>query len=206
MTEEDLHIIESYLQDRLGAAEKQAFEDRLRQDQDLRYATGQMKQSIIAIRQSVLDQKMELLKGEENSLSMQRTPPALIRPMYKWIAAAAAVILFGVFLIRPLLKEDDTIQNQYLAEHFDDYVIHETTRGNNPDPKITPEQERAYNLYRMQKFHKAIPLLETLWEEKRDTMALFYLTVSKVAIGEKGEFSQKIFIRKEYVKLISELK
>lgn len=207
MTEEDLHIIESYLHEQLDASDKLVFEERLRNEPDLRHTTGQMRASIIAIRQHALDDKIEMLRSEENKLASQDTNKARIMPLFRWVAVAAAVIFLAIFLIPGLLKDDDTIKNPYLAEHFDEqYVLHQTTRGNNPDPKISKEQERAYNLYRLQKFHKAIPYLEKLWEEKRDTMALFYLNVSKVAIGEHGEFSPEIFKEDEFAKLISELK
>ena len=186
MTEQDLHTIESYLHDRLSREEKQAFDERLKSDAEFRAHVGQVRAAIVAVRQVSLDDKLNLLQQEEQKQDAIQPSTFKITPLYRWVAVAA-VLLIGLFFLAPLFKPDDTIRNPYLAEHFDDFVLHSTTRGNNSDPKVTPEQERAYNMYRMKQFHKAIPLLEELWEEKRDTLALFYLGVSEKSLGNESK-------------------
>jgi hypothetical protein len=168
---------------------------------------GQMRATVIAIRQSALDEKLEMLKEEEKKMALQDQSAFKISPVSKWIAVAA-VLLVGVFFLFPLLKPDDTIRNPYLAEHFDNYVLHSITRGNISELKVTPEQELAYNLYSTKQFHKAMPLLEELWEEKKDTLALFYWKTSQFAVTNKLETDSGIIIlnsNKKYIELISQL-
>jgi len=185
LTEQDLHLIELYLNGRLADADKVEFDNRMRSDEEFKAMVSQVRASVIGIRQSAIDEKMALLKEEEGQLDKKDVSSFLLTPMHRWMAVAAALIAV-IIAITPLLRTDDTIKNAYLAEHFDEYILHETDRSeNNSEKKVTPEQERAYNLYAMKKFHKAMPLLEELWEEERDTLALFYLGVGKLALNEE---------------------
>lgn len=186
MTEEELHIIERYLHGEMDEAEKQAFEKKLASDPELRASVVNMRATILALGQNILDEKLEILKSEEANFSGVEAKTFRLQPVYKWVALAAVLIL-GIILIRPLFAPDDTIKNPYIAEHFDSLILHETTRGGNDGIVRTPEQELAYNAYQMQNFHRAIPLLKELWEEKRDTLALFYLRVSEKALRKKSE-------------------
>lgn len=184
MTEEELHIIERYLHGEMDEAEKQAFEKKLASDPELRASVVNMRTTVLALGQSILDEKLEILRSEEANFSGVEAKTFRLQPAYKWVALAA-VLIAGIILIRPLFAPDDTIKNTYIAEHFDTLILHETSRGGNDGIVRTPEQELAYNAYEMQNFHRAIPLLKELWEEKRDTLALFYIIVSKKAIGIK---------------------
>jgi len=207
LTEPDLHIIEAYLHDRLRPEEKADFEQKMKLDPELRALVSQMRATVIAIRQSAMDEKLDMLKEEEKKMAVLDQSSFRITPLYKWVAVAA-VLLIGLFFVFPLFKPDDTIRNPYLAEHFDDYVLHSITRGNNSDQKVTPEQELAYNLYGTKQFHKAMPLLEELWEEKGDTLALFYLGVSEKAMGNEEKSDSYFFkIRQttKFNKLIIEI-
>jgi len=207
LTELDLHIIEAYLQERLQPEEKADFEHKMKLDPELRAMVGQMRVTVIAIRQSALDEKLEMLKEEEKKMALTDQSTFKILPVYKWIAVAA-VLLVGLFFLFPLFKPDDKIRNPYLAEHFDDYVLHSITRGNISEIKVTPEQELAYNLYGTKQFHKAMPLLEELWEEKKDTLALFYWKTSQIAVTNKLVTNTEIKIlnsNKKYSALITPL-
>jgi hypothetical protein len=78
------------------------------------------------------------------------------------------------------------MQHAYLAEHFDEYVLHDVTKGVN-EPQFTEEQLEAYNLFTIQAFDKAIPSLKTLWTQEQDTLALFYLIAAYIGTGQKDE-------------------
>src|SRR5688572_6087991 len=176
-------------------------------DPGLRAMVTQMRTTVIAIRQSALEEKLNMLKEEEKKMALSDHSSFRITPLYKWVAVAA-VLLLGVLLFLPLFKPDDTIRNPYLAEHFDDYVLHSIERGNISAQEVTPEQELAYNLYSTKQFHKAMPVLEELWEEKGDTLALFYLKTSQLAVAKKLETDAGIIIltsNKKYAELISHL-
>lgn len=109
----------------------------------------------------------------------------------RWVLSIAAgialIAVAGWFLFRP---QPVAIQNQYLAMHFNEYILHDVMKSDNTPGEYTPEQLRAYNLFAIQDFEKAIPLLKEQWEEKGDTMALFYLWVSCVALGDEQQVNQ----------------
>ncbi len=198
MTEQDFHIIESYTMGTMTPQEKEAFEQRLKVDPELKVLVDQVKSSILAVRQSALDDKWSLLKEVE--IHEMKTG-AKIRPLklvMRW-AALAAIIIACAIIFRPVFFPDNTIKNKYLAEHFDEYVLHSTVRGDNSEIKVTKEQERAYNLYQIREFHKAMPLLEDLWEVERDTLALFYLITSNIAIKkEVKKYDYKLIFNNSY--------
>lgn len=204
MTEQDFNIIETYIQGRMTLQEKEAFEQRLISEPELQGMLHHLRASMVAVRQSALDDKLSLLKEIEINEMKPQVKLRSISPAYSWIAVAA-IIVAGAILLRPVLFPDNSIKNQYLAEHFDEYVLHSTVRGNNEEIKITKEQERAYNLYQIQEFHKAMPLLEDLWEEKRDTLALFYLSVSEIIVNKPDNFHFEILRKNNryYSKLIT---
>ncbi len=183
MTDQELQHIESYLFGRLGQNEKLEIESKMKSDAEFKASVVQMKSMLIAIRQSTLDEKLSILK--EEGLKYKGTAPqvVMIKPMYRWIAAAA-VLLLGVFLIRPLFEKDATIQHPYLAEHFEDFVLHEIHKGQVNQAKNV-EVLRAYNLYSIKEFKKAIPMLEKNWNMDRDTLSLFYLYVSAIGTGNE---------------------
>ncbi len=210
MTEYDLEIIETYLNGKLNAAEKTDFERRLESDPEFRSTVLQMKASIISIRQAAFDEKLAILKEEEETLQALDRTSFVIRPMYRWVAVAA-ILLAAIFLVGPLLKSNDTIDHPYLAEHFDEFIIHDTYKGSKEDARYA-EIMRGYNLFAEKEFEKAIPVLKNNWETHKDTISLFYLWVSAVGTdnsnieSEYGDEIKLISGNNKYSKYLNSLK
>ncbi|HLF62588.1 MAG TPA: hypothetical protein VI603_02495 [Saprospiraceae bacterium] len=151
-----------------------------------------------ATRLEKLQGKLEMLKEYEEEIQAkakaeleaeaEEEPKLKVVTMQnrKWILSIAAgvalLVVAGWLIFRP--QEPLAIQHAYLTEHFDDYVLHDVMKGVGSS-EYTPEQLRAYNLFAIKDFKKAIPLLKKEWEENGDTLSLFYLWVSYKAVGNK---------------------
>ena len=157
MTEHELHIIEMYLEGKLSPSETAEIVSRMEADKEFRTQVEHMRATITGIRQAVLDEKWELIKEEEKKLAAANGSEFRLTPMYRWVALAAAVIL-GIVLIRPLLKNDTSIHHPYLAEHFEEFVLHDTYKGVNDDADYL-EMTRGYNLFAEKEFDQAVPIL-----------------------------------------------
>lgn len=188
VTEHELHIIEMYLKGNLSSAETADINSRMKADKEFRTQVELIRASIIGIRQAVLDEKLELIKEEEKKMAVANDSDFRITPLYKWVAVAASLILC-MFLLQPLLKEDNSIHHQYLAEHFEEFVLHDTYKGELDDAAYL-EMTRGYNLFAEKEFDQAVPILKHSWETHQDSMSLFYLWITAFATEDTALKSQ----------------
>ena len=209
LKEQDLHIIELYLNGKLSGKETSDFEGRMKSDPEFRATVGQMRASILGIRQAVIEEKLALLKEEEAKFAEHTSSSFRITPMYRMVALAA-ILIAAVLIFRPLLKTDDGIKNIYLAEHFDEFIIHDTYKGFVED-SVYLQILRGYNLFAEQKFDKAIPILKNSWEIHNDTTSLFYLWVTAMSTDNtaiKKQYEDEIKMisgNKKYSKYLNDL-
>lgn len=158
-------------------------------DDQLKAAAKDVEMLWQATRLERLQGKLEMLKEYEREAKAEEkgNKNAKVVSMGKVrliMSVAAGVLLMvavGWYLFKP--EPPATIQHQYLAAHFEEYILYDVMMGEAP-AKATREQELAYNLFAIQDFDKAIPLLKKEWEEYGDQLSLFYLWVSYIAIGD----------------------
>lgn len=188
MTEQDTYIIERYLTGKLSAQDAKALEARFREDPVLKAEAVQMRAIMTAVRQQVMEEKKALLR-EESRQSKGRLPGLLVLPPVWRYVAIAAILVLAIFMIRPLLESDPEIQNTYLAEHFDEFIIHDTHKGAVDDTTALALQ-KGYNLFAAKKFDDAVFILEKNWEVHRDTVSLFYLWTASIAQADTLKANQ----------------
>jgi len=146
------------------------------------------------IRYSSLRGQWDKLKKEEAGMGGSALPKknggrVVGMRRYWWAVAAGVMILvFGGYYFNELNKPKYV--NQYLMDHFDEYVLHDKVRSATPVDTFDRDKEIGYDLYVLQEFEEAIPYLERRWEEKRDTLALFYLKICLKVLGQR-EFKLK---------------
>lgn len=175
----------------MTAEEMVSFEERLKEDSALNEQFEEMKIINEGIRLSVLDEKLNLLKDLENKEVSEKEETAILGGWKKWLVVAILIGILSVvwiYVLTPPPGPSEKYAEMFEEGNWDKYVKHEKLRSTTDD-KLSPKQNRAYDLYTIQAFEEAIPELEELWETQRDTLAFYYLGISYLGIGEdeKGE-------------------
>lgn len=158
--------------------------------------------TILGIRYTTLHDELKKLKSEEKKLHTETSKKngtagsgARVLGMRRWWWAVAAsallVISIGYFILEQNKKPKYV--NQYLLDHFDEYVLHDKVRGTASDTAWDRDKEIGYDLYVLQEFEEAIPYLERRWERTGDTLALFYLEVCLWGIGKNSNKKKIIY-------------
>ncbi len=185
-SQEDIALLEIYLKGRLSAEASAAIEDRLAAEADLLEDYKELKILTEGIRVSALNEKLSMLQDWENK---HQTNPGKSIKWRKWLGLIFLVSMAGYLFYLFTLKEGKKVPVEYeglYAQRFDEeLILHKTKRAVVQTDSLSQEQRRAYEMYSIQLFDEAIPLLDDLWESKKDTLALFYLGVSRIGIGEK---------------------
>lgn len=200
-SQEDIGLLETYIKGRLENEAKSALELRLATDQDFRADLEDLKVLQQGMRAKVLADKLEMMRGWEEEAAgkeiskEKESKPASIIFIKKWIAAASIVLLLaaGWWWIA---KESKHQLYAWKDEEFYKYILHQTERSN----EIDRDQQKtlAYNLFTAKHFSEAKPKLVSLWINKRDTLAYFYLGITEVSLGNK-EKAKAIFNAGELV-------
>ena len=187
-SQEDIDILHQYLKGRLSAEASSAVEKRLAAEADLQDNYRQLKILTEGMRVSVLSDKLAMLQNWEKKEDHAQNAKG---NWWKWIGIFFLCCLLGYLLYNYAFKEGNEIPKEYkvlYAQRFDaELILHNTKRSAVQTDSLSQEQRRAYEMYSIQLFDDAIPLLETLWETKRDTLALFYLGVSYIGVGKKDK-------------------
>jgi hypothetical protein len=210
--EDDILLLDDYIKSRLSEIDKITVESRLLTESDLKEDYDYLKAVANASRANVLQDKLKMLQEEEliiktaseskDAAAIHQLEPVKNNDKIWWKVGLVA----GLLGVMPLIGKY-YIENQgpkYPAEYADlfenrfeeELILHTTYRSVEPTDTYTPEQRRAYELYSIKEFEMAAPLLENLWEDKRDTLALFYWGVSEIGRGEVEE-GKEILHKKE---------
>lgn len=188
-SQEDITLLDRYIKGTLDDNEVRDLEDRLATERDLKSDLDELKILAEGMRVRTLASKLEMMKGWEEEMNIQK--PAN-KKWWKWAIFLFFLVLTGYLLYHFTLTSKGTIPEQYktlYAAEFDkSLILHSTKRSVTVVDELSPEQRRAYEMYSIQLFGDAIPLLEDLWINQRDTLSLFYLGVSYVGSGnvDKG--------------------
>lgn len=185
-SQDDIDLLNSYLKGRLGSADAAALQERLSIDSELYSDFQDLKNIQEGIRISVLKDKLEMMKKWENEV--------IIKPKEnwgKWILFTFLIILLGYFLYSIALKSKQEVPEEYKTLYASDFdkslILHSTKRSINQVDTLSGTQKRAYEMYSIQLFDDAIPVLNELWVGQKDTLALFYLGVSHIGVGDKKQ-------------------
>ncbi len=193
--QEDINLLNAYLKLRLSAEETTNLKERLALEPDLYADLQDLKVIQESLRISVLKGKFDLLSGlEKETKSMTGSNegvsdrPDENKKHFNWLVLIALLILGAILFWYYQNQGKSKLSPEYstiFAERFDsELILHKTMRSAIQSDKINAEQRRAYELYSIQLFDDAIPLLSELWNTQKDTLALFYLGVSNLGVGE----------------------
>jgi hypothetical protein len=186
-SQQDIELLNALLRGELDAAAKSGMEKRIAAEKDLAEDWEFLQSTAVAARVNALIDKQKMLqKHEAESVGTLGSG----RKRWWWLALLLAMILLLLFALNKIRAKDDRLtHHEVFVTHFDsELILHKTYRSENNQEPLSIDQQRAYEMYSLQLFDDAIPLLEKLWEVERDTLALFYLGVSYYGVGdeEKG--------------------
>ncbi|HMP30632.1 MAG TPA: hypothetical protein PKD85_13590 [Saprospiraceae bacterium] len=183
---EDIDLLEAYLNGNLSEEQTKIVENRLISDIDFQSDFEDLKLLQKGIKLNTLNAKLAMLKEIETSeVSYKKSGSQL----WKFLFILVFIVLTGYLIYNLSFNQKDQVpmeyKHLYAADFSEKLILHSTKRSVVQTDGISPEQRRAYETYSIGLFEDAIPLLENLWTEHRDTLALFYLGVSNVGIGKK---------------------
>lgn len=175
MTEEELKLLDGYLENSLSEAERLAVEERLRTEADLQAKLQELRTLRDGLVQYGRKQTLEKLR------ELEATQPEIEKSVWqnRWLQMAAAVSVLAVasFLLWP--AKNTSI---YSASYFEPYpnVVMPSVRGVASQDSTIKHQ--AYRAYDLGDYKKAVALFEAL--EKPDEGVLLYLGNSYLAMGD----------------------
>lgn len=176
--EEDMALMEKYLNGDLSGEELRGFEEQLKADKTLQQrlkTLSDLKEGIVqAGRKDLLN---EIKQWEENEM-----PIARVIPIWKqsWSVGIAAVLVIGItaILLWPLSENNNELFENYFAPYPN--VIMPTVRGG--EVNDTSTIQKAYRAYDEGNYTEAAQFFESL--PVKDAGALFYLGNSYLVIHE----------------------
>ncbi|MBC7885953.1 MAG: hypothetical protein H7X99_10790, partial [Saprospiraceae bacterium] len=192
-SQEDIELLEAYLKGRLDKVSVINVEARLAVEKKLSEDLSELNIITQGIRADGLDEKFRMLKEYEQSKyknedQEDRSDHKTKTLWWKWLLTLVIISLIsyvGYYTLSGKEKKMPEAYKQLFAERFDsELILHKTMRAAVQTDGLSQEQRRAYELYSIQMFDDAIPLLDELWVIRKDTLALFYLGISKIGIGQ----------------------
>jgi hypothetical protein len=188
--EEDIILLENYLKGNLSERQMAEVASRIEHEKDLSLDLQDLKTLSAGIRLSELKGKMDLLKSVEanRDVKVKKNQKGYLTGFILIFLLLVGYLIYSYFINDNMQSEAN---QQFYAGNFDeDLILHKTYRSSNENNSLTPIEKRGYDLYSLQLFEEAIPELEKLWNEKSDTLALFYLGVSYKAIGNEEKCNE----------------
>jgi len=195
-SQEDIELLETYLKGRLDEATVSMLKARLAAEKQLSDDFKDMQILAEGMRYGVLGDKLSMLKDYEKQMFTMENQKNVLenknsQPWWKWWLVLVIIGLISYVGYQRIAGSEKKIPDEYkniYADRFDrELILHKTMRAAVQTDSLTAEQRRAYELYSIQLFDEAIPLLDELWTNQKDTLALLYLGVSKIGVGEKKE-------------------
>ena len=187
-SQEDIELLDLYIKGDLESSVLKTLESRLSHEPDLKHDLAELKALHQGMRAKALEEKIEMMKGWEEEIAQANVPKSKTRWIWFIIFFSAMGYLLYQFALSKKSEMPDEYKKLY-ASHFDkELILHTTKRSISYNDSLSTEQRRAYELYSIQLFEDAIPLLKDLWNDQKDTLSLFYLGVSYVGTGnvDKG--------------------
>jgi len=193
-SQEDIELLETYLKGRLDEASVSMLKARLAAEKQLSDDFKDMQILAEGMRYGVLGDKLSMLKDYEKEMFTMENQKNVSenknsQPWWKWWLVLVIIGLISYVGYQRIAGSEKKIPDEYkniYADRFDrELILHKTMRAAVQTDSLTGEQRRAYELYSIQLFDEAIPLLDELWATQKDTLALLYLGISKIGLGEK---------------------
>ena len=186
LTDKDIEQLTALWEGSLSDNDRRDLENRLQTDADFRQNAQKMHlytEGLTVIRQRQMRQRLQ---------DLDATLPPLDPPSStNWlkiilVALVVALAAFGVW--RYMAKEDEPVISGPIAAVFEPYPALGITMGDTPNER----KKEAMVLYAQKQYAKAIPLLNDSFKETQDSMLLFYMGVSHLALGQTDE-AQVVF-------------
>ena len=181
-------MLDEYIKGNLDYEANSVLELRLTVEPDLRADLTDLKVLQQGMRVKALASKLEMMQDWEEEVAGNKITGG---NWQKWLIIIFFMAVLGYLLYDVALKREHEVPEKYkklFAAEFDSkLILHSTKRAAGQQDVLIPEQRRAYEMYSIQLFEDAIPLLTDLWETKKDTLALFYLGVSQVGAGHTSD-------------------
>jgi tetratricopeptide (TPR) repeat protein len=186
LTDKDIEQLTALWEGSLSDNDRQDLENRLQSDANFRKNAQEMHlytEGLTVIRQRQMRQRLQ---------DLDVTLPPLDPPSStNWlkiilVALVFALAAFGVW--RYMAKEDEPVISGPIAAVFEPYPALGITMGDSPDEL----KKDAMVLYAQKQYTKAIPLLSDSFKGTQDSMLLFYIGVSHLALGQANE-AQTVF-------------
>lgn len=169
MMQENLDIVDRYLEGNLSEQERTTFEERLLHDEVLRQQVDEMKLIRAGIKHASRKAALQNLKALESTL-----PPVNNNGLTLWANTwlqAAAVLLIGLvtYALWPAAVDEQAL----FATHFEVYpnIIMPTVRGEMPNDSTL--KTLAFRAYDQKQYEEAAVLFDRI--DTKDVDILFYL-------------------------------
>lgn len=177
-----LNDIERYLQDELTSPEREAFEEKIKQDPSLAQEVENHRTAIFLIKAgAVQTMKKKLEQYSEYNTSPEKTSSVIFNKWYVWAAAASVAIVISVLLLRPYEKKDpDKIFIAYFKPPATDRQI---LRGDS----ITNEKTQAFLSYEQGHYKEALAFYEKALKGQSGDELLFYAAASALGDGQSAK-------------------
>ncbi len=182
MDEKQTEIMEAYLQGKLSATEKEAFESQLEQDQDLRAALQNHQRMMNAIRETEFRKVLKEIqqqKEEKQGPKIRRTNPMLIG------IAASVLLLIGAFWVF-MPNQNQKLNRQLATVALDPGLPTSLSATTNPD------FAEGMNAFKREDYETARNLWQPLLIESptNDTL-LFYMAQIELEATNNGSAQEK---------------
>ncbi|MEO5581887.1 MAG: hypothetical protein ABIR66_04300 [Saprospiraceae bacterium] len=187
--ETDISLLEDFIRGKLDQETSDLVKGRLLKEDNLKEDYQSLLVLIHGAKVTKLNKKLKMLQDlESTSQQAPKTKMLKLKKWQKWVAAASILGIITVLAIFLNRKETNTYPPEYASlfeERFNsELILHKTFRSTQQPENLSPEQRRAYEIYSIKQFKAASPLLQSLWEKKQDTLALFYWGVSEIGRGK----------------------
>jgi len=167
----DISLIEKYLEEELNEKDRVRFELRLQEDADFRALFEAHKLLTTGIRANARASLRQQMEDWEKQMDEHHAGRGGRFRAWWYVAAGIALLIVG---LGSFFWIDQDHSGNLVAEHFEPYPATYGAvqrSGDEPSGKL----REAISLYEQGNYDKAIPVLQTIVEENPDPVIKFYL-------------------------------
>lgn len=196
--EQDIVMIERYLEGNLEEQERVAFDQRLKTDEEFQQWVTHMESMVNGIkytgRKNVMKQlaeleanlpEVQLLEEEQEESNIVAMKPNKFR---YWAAAAAAIALVLISSLFLLTYNSGQSDQDLFTAYYEPYSGDLSRSG---DEDLVDKRERAYFAYGQGQHERAIPLFEEVIDQEPTSKLRFYLGNAYLSVGEAEKAAQQ---------------
>lgn len=131
-----------------------------------------------SIRYNTLKENKVIIDNLESAYINNNSSKIMKITWLKSVAAVLVVLVAATLIFRLNSSEFNP----------EDYIIHDTLRSEE-NTKYSNKQLQAYNLFVLEDYTSAIPILKELSKNTKDTVSIYYLTLSYYATEDIESFN-----------------